>query len=72
MVEGGATLNWSLISQKLVDEIYTYVGNMIIGGKNAPTLVDGEGFVKEEEMIKLELLSMEKMNEGVLLRWRVV
>ncbi len=71
MVEGGATLNWSLISQGLVDEIYTYVGNLIIGGENAPTLVDGEGFAVEGKMIKLELLSAEPMDEGVLLRWRV-
>ena len=71
MIEGGATLNWSLISQGLVDEIYIYVGNMIIGGENAPTLVDGKGFVVEDAMVKLELLSAKRMDEGVLLRWRV-
>jgi len=71
MVEGGATLNWSLISQKLVDELYTYVGNLIIGGERAPTLVDGKGFVKEGRQIKLELLRVERMDKGVLLRWRV-
>lgn len=71
MVEGGATLNWSLISQGLVDEIYTYAGNIIIGGENAPTLVDGKGFVVEEEMVKLELLSAKRMDEGVLMQWRV-
>jgi 2,5-diamino-6-(ribosylamino)-4(3H)-pyrimidinone 5'-phosphate reductase len=72
MVEGGATLNWSLISQGLVDELYTYVGNMILGGKTAPTLVGGEGFGAEDAMVKLELLQMEKLDEGVLLRWRVI
>ncbi|NMX21781.1 2,5-diamino-6-(ribosylamino)-4(3H)-pyrimidinone 5'-phosphate reductase, partial [ANME-1 cluster archaeon GoMg4] len=74
MVEGGATLNWSLISQRLVDEIYTFVGNMIIGGETAPTLVDGKGFSNEDEdvAIKLELLGVEKLDEGVLLRWRVL
>ncbi len=72
MVEGGATLNWSLVSQMLVDEIYIYVGNIIIGGENAPTLADGKGFVNEDAMVKLELLSAEKMDEGVLLRWRVL
>ncbi len=71
MVEGGATLNWSLISQGLVDELYIYVGNMIIGGENAPTLVDGKGFVVEDAMVKLELSSVERMDEGVLLRWRI-
>ncbi len=71
MVEGGATLNWSLISQGLVDELYIYVGNMIIGGENAPTLVDGKGFTLDEKMVRLELLSAKRMDEGVLLRWRV-
>ncbi|HUV80661.1 MAG TPA: 2,5-diamino-6-(ribosylamino)-4(3H)-pyrimidinone 5'-phosphate reductase, partial [Candidatus Bathyarchaeia archaeon] len=51
---------------------YTYVGNMIVGGETAPTLVDGEGFVKDEEMVKLELLDVEKMDEGVLLKWSVL
>jgi 2,5-diamino-6-(ribosylamino)-4(3H)-pyrimidinone 5'-phosphate reductase len=69
MVEGGATLNWSLISQGLVDELYIYHGNIIIGGERAPTLVDGAGFVTN--MAKLELLSAEKMDTGIILQWRV-
>lgn len=68
MVEGGATLNWELISEGLVDDIYVYIGNVIIGGKDAPTLVDGTGSV---DPMKLELLSVEQMDEGILVRWRV-
>ncbi|VVB90420.1 2,5-diamino-6-ribosylamino-4(3H)-pyrimidinone 5'-phosphate reductase [uncultured archaeon] len=69
MVEGGATLNWGLISGGLVDEIYTFVGNIIIGGKDAPTLVDGEGCIGE--FCRLELVSCERLEEGVLIRWKV-
>ncbi|NYT00464.1 MAG: 2,5-diamino-6-(ribosylamino)-4(3H)-pyrimidinone 5'-phosphate reductase [Methanocellales archaeon] len=69
MVEGGATLNWSLISEGLVDEIYVYIGDMLIGGKTAPTLVDGVGL---KEPMKLELLSVEKTGDGVLVKWRVL
>jgi 2,5-diamino-6-(ribosylamino)-4(3H)-pyrimidinone 5'-phosphate reductase len=69
MVEGGSTLNWGLISEELVDEIYTFVGNMIIGGKSAPTLVDGEGFVSD--FCKLSLISCEKLEEGVIMKWKV-
>jgi len=72
MVEGGATLNWALISGKLVDEIHTYIGAIILGGENAPTLVDGTGFFGKEDAVKLELASMEKMDNGVLLRWHVL
>lgn len=72
MVEGGGTLIWSLFKSGLVDEIYTCVGNCIIGGENAPTPVDGEGFIKEDEFPKLELLSLKKIDDGVLMRWKVV
>lgn len=70
MVEGGATLNWGLISEGLVDEINVFVGNVIIGGSTAPTLVDGEG--KISEICRLSLISCEKMEEGVLIRWKVM
>lgn len=69
MVEGGATLNWSLLNLGLVDEIYVYMGAMIIGGENAPTLVDGPGF--KEHFPRLTLCSVQRLDEGVLLKWRV-
>ena len=69
MVEGGAILNWSMICAGLVDEIYVYVGNMLIGGDVAPSLVGGDGF--SVNFPKLELISLERLGEGVLLRWRV-
>ncbi|AKB17434.1 MULTISPECIES: 2,5-diamino-6-(ribosylamino)-4(3H)-pyrimidinone 5'-phosphate reductase [unclassified Methanosarcina] len=70
MVEGGATLNWGMLSAGLVDEIYTFVGNLIIGGKTAPTFMDGEGF-KETELYGLELVSAERIEDGILLKWKV-
>ncbi|GFO97909.1 5-amino-6-(5-phosphoribosylamino) uracilreductase [groundwater metagenome] len=69
MVEGGATLNWGLISGGLVDELYTFIGNIIIGGDSTPTLVDGGGF--KNDFCRLTLLSCEKLEEGVLIRWKV-
>ena len=67
MVEGGATLNWSLLNLGLVDELYVYVGAMLIGGENAPTLVDGPGF--KEDFPRLTLCSVERLDGGVLLKW---
>ncbi len=69
MVEGGATLNWGLISGGLVDEIYTFIGNIILGGRTAPTLVDGEGY--KGEVCRLVLVSCEGLDEGILIRWKV-
>lgn len=69
MVEGGATLNWGLISKGLVDEIYTFIGNIIIGGKTAPTMVDGEGYTCG--YCRLALISCEGLEDGVLIKWKV-
>ncbi|WNY27222.1 2,5-diamino-6-(ribosylamino)-4(3H)-pyrimidinone 5'-phosphate reductase [Methanolapillus ohkumae] len=70
MVEGGATLNAGILAAGIVDEIYTFVGNIIIGGKNAPTFADGAGF-SENELLRLELISFEKIEDGILLKWKV-
>jgi 2,5-diamino-6-hydroxy-4-(5-phosphoribosylamino)pyrimidine 1''-reductase, archaeal len=70
MVEGGATLNYGLISAELADELKIFVGNLIIGGTTAPTFADGNGF-SEEKIKKLELESCEQIEDGVLLTWKV-
>jgi 2,5-diamino-6-(ribosylamino)-4(3H)-pyrimidinone 5'-phosphate reductase len=71
MVEGGATLNWAMTRAGLVDEISVFVGNIIIGGKEAPTFMDGEGISDRAEAIELDLVKCEKVDEGVVLTWRV-
>jgi 2,5-diamino-6-(ribosylamino)-4(3H)-pyrimidinone 5'-phosphate reductase len=71
MVEGGATLNWAMVRAGLVDEISVFIGNIIIGGKDAPTFMDGEGISDKDEAIRLELVKYERMDEGIVLTWRV-
>ncbi len=71
MVEGGATLNWALISSGLVDEVYTYIGSMIIGGKDAPTPVDGRGYKQNERFNRLELIEAAPIEDGIIIKWRV-
>jgi len=71
MVEGGATLNWAMARAGLVDEISVFVGNIIIGGREAPTFMDGEGISDRADAIELELKKYEPMDEGIVLTWRV-
>ena len=71
MVEGGGTLIGSLFAEGLVDELYTCIGNMIIGGKDAPTPADGEGFINESDFPSLVLKDAQKIDDGILLHWTV-
>ncbi len=71
MVEGGGTLIGALFEGGLVDELFVYVGNMIIGGATAPTLADGHGRSAAQPFVRLALASMQPCEEGILLHWRV-
>jgi 2,5-diamino-6-(ribosylamino)-4(3H)-pyrimidinone 5'-phosphate reductase len=69
MVEGGGELIFSLFEAGLVDELRVYIGAKILGGRDAPTLADGDGFV--ESFPELDLESVEQVDDGVLLTWTV-
>lgn len=71
MIEGGATLNYAMVSSRLVDEISVFVGNLIIGGTEAPTFMDGPGISERSEAVELKLLKAEPMDEGIVLTWKV-
>ncbi len=70
MVEGGATLNFEMIKARVVDEIQVTISPYIIGGKAAPTLVDGKGFTRDG-IKDLDLISCERCGESVLVRYRI-
>jgi len=69
MVEGGGELLFSLFDAGLVDALSVYVGSLVVGGRDAPTLVDGEGFT--EEFPRLSLADVERLDDGVLLTYDV-
>lgn len=71
MVEGGGTLIWGMFSSGLVDELSMFIGNIIIGGKDAPTLADGMGYIHECDFPVLERMRTIPMEEGVLIHWKV-
>jgi 2,5-diamino-6-(ribosylamino)-4(3H)-pyrimidinone 5'-phosphate reductase len=59
-----------LFAADLVDELSTFVGGRIVGGREAPTLADGEGFVEDAPELALE--GVQRLDDGVVLEWTVV
>jgi len=55
MIEGGPTLNWHMLHEKLVDEIRLIHLPFIVGGSDTPSLVGGMHINTEDEMIRLNL-----------------
>jgi 2,5-diamino-6-(ribosylamino)-4(3H)-pyrimidinone 5'-phosphate reductase len=71
MVEGGGTLLWSMFELGLVDEMFQYIGNMVIGGRDSPTPADGAGYCSADPFARMDLLDCIRIDEGVLLHWRM-
>ncbi len=71
LLEGGPTLNWEMLREGLVDEVRVSVAPVIVGGEGAKTLVEGRGFRRVMDGIRLSLVRIERVGEDLLLVYRV-
>ncbi len=63
LLEGGGTLNSSALRDGIVDKVYAYISNKLIGGVDAPTPIGGIGADRMAEAVQLrdtEILTMEE------------
>ena len=72
MVEGGSTVIWNFLKLGLVDDLFVFIGPMIIGGKYTPSMADGEGIDQEDDLINLEILEFRKIGNGLLVHYKMV
>lgn len=72
MLEGGSTLNFSMIKAGLIDEISICVAPMVVGGVNAKTFFDGEGFNTMDESVKLKLIDYYRLDKDFILNYKVL
>lgn len=66
LLEGGAELAASAFEAGIVDKVRIYVSPMIIGGKEAPGLVGGQGVASIPEAVKLKNISTEMSGEDLV------
>lgn len=64
-VEGGAEVNNSFVMSRLVNQIITYIAPKLIGGKNAPTSIGGTGFSKMDDVLELDIKSVETIGRDI-------
>jgi len=71
LVEGGGTTNWSFFKERLVDEVIVTLTPFILGGKNATSLVQGEGFAKISQACPLKLKKAYRIKNELVLHYSV-
>ena len=66
-VEGGGSVNFSLLQAGLVDKVYAFIAPKIIGGCTALTPVEGAGFAALKDCVELSGIQVEEMAGDILL-----
>lgn len=59
-IQTGGTLNGLFLREKLIDYVDLVVAPVLIGGKDTPTLIDGQSLLSEIELSKLGVLELQK------------
>jgi 2,5-diamino-6-(ribosylamino)-4(3H)-pyrimidinone 5'-phosphate reductase len=72
MLEGGSTLNYSMLIGGLVSEMRVCIAPMIAGGKDAKTLADGDGVDYMKDAVKLKLKKSYKLGEDLIVEYLVI
>ena len=72
LVEGGGTINWQFIQNNLFDEILITIAPFIIGGIDAITFVQGRGFDKIIKSPRLQLNTIKRLENYLVLHYTKV
>ena len=67
LIEGGGNLIWGALKSKIVDKMKIFIAPKIIGGKDAPSLVEGKGIRKLKKALLLKEIKIRKIGEDFLL-----
>lgn len=64
-VEGGATVNESFLKAHAINKVITYIAPKLIGGKNAPTIIGGDGYAAMSEIMELEVREFSRVGDDL-------
>lgn len=71
LVEGGGTLNESLIQNGCVHKVYAYIAPKLFGGENAKTPVEGKGIAQIKDAVIFDELHATVLGKDILLEGKV-
>ncbi|MBM4760940.1 bifunctional diaminohydroxyphosphoribosylaminopyrimidine deaminase/5-amino-6-(5-phosphoribosylamino)uracil reductase RibD [Bacillus sp. B15-48] len=54
LIEGGGTVSASFLENGLIDKVVLYMAPKLVGGKDAPTFLEGTGIAQMSDAIELE------------------
>lgn len=71
LIEGGSSLNFSVLEKGLVNRVHCYIAPKLVGGASAKTPIGGAGIGELANAVKLKLKSTELIGEDILLDYEI-
>lgn len=75
-IQSGGTLNGEFLRKKLIDFVHIVVAPVLVGGKDTPTLIDGQSITSVsqlKDLACLELIDCKKLEHSYLeLKYKVI
>ena len=72
LVEGGGSTHWEFVRQNLFDELIITLSPFLIGGNNATSFIQGNGFDRISKSPNLRLKSVKKLKSHLVLNYEKV
>ncbi|MFZ2070696.1 MAG: dihydrofolate reductase family protein [Halobacteriota archaeon] len=72
IVEGGPTIAWTMLKDKLIDEIKLIHMPFIVGGSDTPSLIGGEGVGELNKAIHTELIDYFMRGKHLITEYKVL
>jgi diaminohydroxyphosphoribosylaminopyrimidine deaminase/5-amino-6-(5-phosphoribosylamino)uracil reductase len=66
LIEGGGTLNFSALEERLVNKVIFYIAPKIIGGEKSKSCIAGTGFSELEEVPNLNDISYRRIGKDLV------
>jgi diaminohydroxyphosphoribosylaminopyrimidine deaminase / 5-amino-6-(5-phosphoribosylamino)uracil reductase len=65
LIEGGPELAWTSVEERVVDRLVLYMGPKVVGGRDAPGVLGGDGVATIGDAIGAVVESVEMVGGGV-------
>ncbi|MGA1864186.1 MAG: bifunctional diaminohydroxyphosphoribosylaminopyrimidine deaminase/5-amino-6-(5-phosphoribosylamino)uracil reductase RibD [bacterium] len=67
LIEGGPGINASAFQEGIVDKVIMFIAPIIIGGKIAPSAIQGDGIAKLEEAVKIHNIKTKRLGHDLMI-----
>ena len=67
LLEGGSTLNFSCLQEKIVDKVMCFIAPIMLGGEKAKTSVGGSGIKLLSEAVKVSNMKLKNIGQDILI-----